>query len=474
MNKYESNIPDITTDKYKTNLVSKDNQKEEDISLEYASNEIRNYISKEYSSLLESSLQNEINRDKLKNVIEEYIEKTGLSIKGINGLIETTEIIIKTLLDFDILTDLLKDPDIEEIRVNSWRDIRIVKKSFEYRTDLKFSSSKQAYNIAQKIARVAGKSLKPDMPAIDTRLENGVRVAIVGSPVALTDINMTIRKQRSNPIRIDDLLKFGSLNKDMLDLLLSALQGGACILFYGGTGSGKTGTMSAIVRELPKDNRTITIADTDEMNLLEINENGKAENSVLMWEIKKGVFSYNDAIKATLRHTPKTIIPQEIRGEETVEVVNAAITDHQTITSLHAKNIKVLADRLLAMYKMSGSDLPADIILKQIANAFELAVRMKEMKDGTKKIVAISEIIGYENDKFITNDIFRYKVDSFENIRIYDNHLNTEIERTKVNGEFVRTGYLSREFIDLLQENCVNMENIKNVICPEDQDLLKR
>ena len=428
--------------------------------VEYRAEEARDYILKNTanSKLLDDILEGKTeNRQQVVDLIRDYAEKNGVILPGATELPDVVKVLENAILDFDVLTDLINDPLIDEIRVNSPADIRIVKKGFEYRTTRKFSSKKKAYTVAQSIARIAKKAIKPDTPCLDTRLSNGVRVAIMAEPVCLTGINMTIRKQREEPITVQNLIEWDTLCPDMVEFIKMCCDGDLSMKFYGGTGSGKTGTLGAFVREYPDDKRVLSIADTDEMNLLRLDDDGNAINSVLMWETVEGIFDFADGLRAGLRHTPKTIVPQEARGGEYADAVNAAITDHQVLICLHAKDVQTLQDRCLAMFKASGSDLPAEMILRLISGAFNIVARMKETKDGTKRMVDISEFVGYDPTKqlIMTSSIFKFEtMDSYEEA-IYDEHLKEDVIRTKIVGQYKRTGSISDKVAEILLENCI-------------------
>lgn len=410
------------------------------MSREDAVNDLREYLKSMYAEELFAMKDSKQAAEKITAAVLEYVKSEGISIEGIEKLAETvTEAICQDILDFGILTPLIYDHDrpqgskIEEIEVNDWDDVWITVNGKAYRDpSLTFTSPDQLQRIAERIVRTGNSStvLKEDTPFVRVRLGNNIRVSIMRNPVARNALqskavtHMTIRKQSWDVIPKEKLIQWGTINEygdSLIEMLVSA---GARILFYGGTSTGKTGTMTSYVVRIPKDRRIITVAEIDEMNARLLDKDGKPLNRTIMWEMVPEIFDLKKAVLSALTFTPDGIIIQETKGEEAVEVINAGITGHQVITTGHADDIKSVGERFVAMYKQSGSNLDDEIILTMMANAFDIAVQMERLGDGSRKIVNVSQILSYNKDKRVieTVPLVEYSVENnYEKDIILDN-----------------------------------------------------
>lgn len=470
INSMDDYIADIESLMYKAALSDDDGNIIEN-SLESIRSKLQEYLRENHAEKFLNIDSDRAARDAIKKEIQSYCLNNAIAIKG-KTKEETINILIKEILDYGILTDLIFDYDrpddkkIEEIRVDDWNDIRIVIKGQTYRTKYSFESPEQCFGIAQRMCRNNGdKMLKPDNPFVRVRMGNSIRVSIMSSPVARRSDNpsgrpvthMSIRKQKSKAFTKEDLIGFGSLTDYGYDLILAGLKGGVATAFYGGTNSGKTGTMKAFTIMLDKDRRSISIAEIDEMDLREIDPiTNRAVNSALMWEInEESGMNFQRLFNALLTFTPETAVLQESKGPEIVDVINMSITGHQMIITIHAKDLETFSLRLLGMYKESGSDLSDDLILEYIKKAFPLLVRMKIYADGKRRIADVGEIRDYDRKtgEFKINVLYEFEVEDNIEEEVYDETIKDTMTKITTIGKHKVREFFSEDLLKELKEN---------------------
>lgn len=447
----ENIIPDIFSRKHDArhkNQNTLNDQKASGMLPREARTKVTAYLSDNHNEILSAINDDETKKSRVKDIIQSYCVDEGIRISDLT-LNETVDMLYKDIIEYSFLTDLIFDEThYEEIRVNDYNDIRAVINGKEYPYEKVFDSPDQLYTIVQKMCQnvKAEKVIRPDTPFVRLRLGNNTRVSIMANPVARRPVGnnslinspvvqMVIRKQRSKPFEKTFLLKNGTLDEYSYKLILLCLQGKVSMAFYGGTNSGKTATMASIAQNIAAYTRTITIAEIDEMNLRRVDEKGKSLNNTIMWEMKPQIdgMDMERCVNASLTFTPETLITQEIKGAETVAVIDASITGHQVLVTLHADNIGVFEKRILGMYKQRGSDLSDNLILDYVVDAFPLAVRMKIYPDGKRRVADISEILSYDrhSGKFKTNVLYEFEVEDNTVEELYDEYLN-KVEKTTV------------------------------------------
>lgn len=470
-------IPDIEEIKYRAAI---DDGLTSDITggrLENIRTKLQEHLRDKHAEKLLNITSDRSAREAIEKEIRDYCTRNGISIEG-QTLDKTVEILKKDLLDYGVLTDLIFDYDssedqkIEEIRQNDWNDIRVVIKGIEYPTKLKHESPEQALAIAQKMCRNSNALIvKKSNPFVRLRMGNTIRVSIMTNSVARCSddpnrdvVQMTIRKQANEAFSKEFLLKEDTIDEYGYELITTLIKGGISMAFYGGTNCGKTGTMNSFIHKIDNDHRTITIAEIDEMNLRRLNEiTGEAENSVLMWEIQpKFNMGFKELVNSSLTFTPQTLVLQEMKGPEAIDVVDAAITGHQAIVTLHASNIKVFAKRILSMYKQGGSDLSDDLILEYVAEAFPIVVKMEVFKDGKRRITEIAELGEYDRKtgKFNSRTLYEFEVQNSSEEAVYDSYLDEHVTRTIIKGKHAPREFLSLDILRLLKVNGITQEKI--------------
>lgn len=451
-------IPNINEDKYLAGIQKRQESKSSiteasERALEHSVDEVRKYLTTNYPELFQDTLSNDYAREKIREKVADFVRTRAIKIESIDGLEETIKTINLEILDFGVITEYLEDERVEEIRVNSPNDIRIVISGREYMTEKKFTSESTSINIAKKIVRTVGKTLSPSSPIVDARLKNGQRVACIISPNALSGINLTIRKQKKEVFTAEKLINLGTANEDMFVFLDVLGEAEISNMVIGPTNSGKTATLQTILTRLAEKNRgrrIITMEDTAELNI----------KGAIAWETRNGV-SLLDLLIHSLRQSPETMVLGEMRGKEAQTVIAAANTGHQLYNSFHANGPGDAPTRILQMYMMGTTTLTQDMILDMIITAFPLCIFQKKMKDGSRKIMSISELEGYEGGKLIYREIFKFKPTGIEQIEDI-NPLNGErFYRKSIIGKHVFNSNISQKLYEKLLEAGIDKETAK-------------
>lgn len=316
--------------------------------------------------------------------------------------------ILQEALGLGPLEDLLADPDITEIMVNSKDLVYVEKRGKITLSGKKFISDKQLLACIERIVAPIGRRIDESVPMVDARLLDGSRVNAIIPPLALKGPALTIRKFSKKRFLAEDLVNFGSLTKAAAEFLRVCVLAKKNIVISGGTGSGKTTLLNIISAFIPDDERIITIEDSAELNL--------PQEHVITLEARpsniegRGAVTIRELVKNTLRMRPDRIVVGECRGGEALDMLQAMNTGHDgSLTTLHSNSPRDTLARLETMVLMSGMELPLKAIREQIASAVDLVVHQERFKDGTRKITHITEIAGLEGDIITTQDIFIFK-----------------------------------------------------------------
>ncbi|MBE5998294.1 MAG: CpaF family protein [Sarcina sp.] len=308
----------------------------------------------------------------------------------------------------DILQELIEDPTVTEIMINGPEDIFIERDGKVVRTDRAFVSMEKLEDVVQQIVSACNRVVNESTPIVDARLENGDRVNVVLPPVALNGPIVTIRRFPDKPIRMEDLLLFGSVPEEIAAFLECVVRAGYNIFISGGTGSGKTTFLNALSAYIPPDERIITIEDNAELQIRHI------ENLVRLEARNANVegcrpISIRDLIRSALRMRPDRIIVGEVRGSEAIDMVQAMNTGHDgSMSTGHANSAQDMLSRLETMILM-GMDLPLPAIRGQLASAIDLIVHLGRLRDRSRRLLEICEITGMVDGKIVTAPIFRFR-----------------------------------------------------------------
>lgn len=350
--------------------------------------------------------------------------------------------IINEIFGFGPLTPLLNDDSITEVMVNSKSDIYVERFGKVQRVDLEFRDDNHVNHIIDKIITPLGRRIDESSPMVDARLPDGSRVNIIIPPLAISGPTITIRKFETEPFTPYDLIASGSLNRDMMLFLKSCIEGKINIIISGGTGSGKTTLLNVLSSYIGNTERIVTIEDAAELQLQQphvVSLESRPANIA-----GKGAISIKDLVSNALRMNPSRIVVGEVRGEETLDMLQSMNTGHDgSMTTAHANTPRDLISRLEVMILMGGIDIPSRAIRQQISSAINLVVQVNKLPDGSRKIDKITEITGMEGESVSMQDIFKFERDGYSDKGI-------------IRGRHVATG-LVPTFLDKIKNNMAHV-----------------
>ncbi|MBU9711580.1 CpaF family protein [Evansella tamaricis] len=321
---------------------------------------------------------------------------------------ELIDIVCHELVGYGPITTLLNDPDVSEIMVNGAEQIYAEKKGKLVMTDYYFRDNNHVLQVIEKIVSPLGRRIDESSPMVDARLPDGSRVNAIIPPLSLVGPAITIRKFPQNRLQVKDLINFGSLTEEMAQFLDACVKSKLNIFISGGTGSGKTSLLNIMSSFIPHDERIITIEDAAELQLL--------QDHIVSLETRppniegKGDVTIRDLVRNSLRMRPDRIVIGEVRSGEALDMLQAMNTGHDgSLATGHSNSPREMMSRLETMVLMAGMDLPIRAIREQISGAVDLIIQQSRLKDGSRKIVNITEVIGMEGETIVLQDIFTFK-----------------------------------------------------------------
>ena len=327
------------------------------------------------------------------------------------------EQIVAEILGFGHLEPLLADESITEIMVNGYQKVFIERKGKIEKTTLAFESDDHLMRIIDRIVSPLGRRIDESSPYVDARLPDGSRVNAIIPPLALNGPTLTIRKFAKTPLTVDDLIRFGSITPEAIEFLKACVMARINIVVSGGTGSGKTTFLNVLSGFIPGDERIITIENAAELQL--------RQEHVVTLESRppniegKGEVTIRDLVVNSLRMRPDRIVVGECRGGEALDMLQAMNTGHDgSLTTCHSNSPRDTLSRLETMCLMAGMELPVRAIREQIASAIDLVVHEERMRDGSRKVVSITEVQGMEGDVIVMSDIFAFEHQGMEGGRV--------------------------------------------------------
>ena len=351
------------------------------------------------------------------------------------------EQIAAEILGFGPLQPLLEDDTITEIMVNGPKNVYIERKGKLHRVPVTFENNDHVMRIIDRIVAPLGRRIDESSPYVDARLQDGSRVNAVIPPISLVGPTLTIRKFSKNPITVEQLIQFGSISPEAIQFLKACVEARLNILISGGTGSGKTTFLNVLSSFIPNDERIITIENAAELQL--------RQEHVVTLESRppniegRGEITIRDLVINSLRMRPERIIVGECRGGETLDMLQAMNTGHDgSMTTAHANSPRDAIARVETMCLMAGMELPVRAIREQVASAMDLIAHQERMRDGTRKIVSVTEVSGMEGDVITMTDIFTFE--------------QTGIENGKIVGRLRPTG-LRPKFMDKIEAAGINL-----------------
>lgn len=358
--------------------------------------------------------------------IREIIRSSGttLPIGDQNKIVD--EMLLE-IISLGKLHHLLEDPSISEIMVNAVDEVWVETKGKLQLTDIKFKNELEVMDLARKIAGHVGRRVDNSNPIVDARLPDGSRVHIVIPPIAMKGVTITIRKFFQEKLQIDDLIKFGTISKQGAKFLEGAVKARSNIVISGGTGSGKTTTLNILSNFVPNDERIITIEDSAELQL--------NNDHVVKLESRpanaegQGEITIQNLIKASLRMRPERVIVGEVRDGSALDLLQAMNTGHDgSMGTVHSNSPNECIARLATLVLYAGYEIPDQAIKEQIAGSVDLVVQISRLKDGSRKITHISEVVSYD-----------VKTETMKIVNIFEWRM-TGIVDGKLQGDFVYTG----------------------------------
>ena len=322
--------------------------------------------------------------------------------------VELRQELFYSVRKLDVLQELIEDETVTEIMVNGPDAIFIERGGGLFKWEKTFTSREKLEDVIQQIVGKCNRVVNESMPIVDARLENGARVNAVVYPVALNGPILTIRRFPDTPVTMERLISLGSLPKTCADFLASLVKARYSMIIGGGTGSGKTTFLGALSQYIPKDERLITIEDNAELKIQGIANLVRLEAKAANREGGSEV-TIRDLIRSALRMRPDRIIVGEVRGGETVDMLQALNTGHEgRLSTAHANSSRDMLSRLETMTLM-GVELPLEAIRRQIASGVDILIHLGRMRDKSRKVLEITEVCGFEEGEIKTNVLYQWK-----------------------------------------------------------------
>lgn len=369
----------------------------------------------EYQNRIKNSImeQMDLSREIADEEIQEMIDAQIIKSSKENYISIDDRYRLSRELFFDIrklgiLQELIEDDSVTEIMVNGVEHIFIERNGKIQKWDQNFSSKEKLSDVIQQIVAECNRVVNESCPIVDARLENGARVNVILPPVALNGPILTIRRFADTAITMDKLVEWNSISSEMAEFLSKLVKAKYNIFISGGTGSGKTTFLNALTAYIPTDERIITIEDSAELkvqgipNLVRLEtRNANVEGCVPI--------TIRDLIKASLRQRPDRICIGEVRGAECIDLLSAMNTGHDgSLSTGHGNSARDMISRLETMVLM-GMDIPMAAIEKQIASAIDIFVHLGRLRDKSRKVLEITEVLGYEKGEIKLNSLYRFE-----------------------------------------------------------------
>lgn len=326
---------------------------------------------------------------------------------GLKEMVQLRQELFYSVRKLDVLQELVDDNSVTEIMVNGPQQIFVERGGELTLWDKEFTSQEKLEDVIQQIVGRCNRVVNESSPIVDARLDNGSRVNVVVQPVALNGPIMTIRRFPDKPITMDKLIQLGSLTAECADFLKKLITARYSIVIGGGTSSGKTTFLNALSNYIPSDERVITIEDNAELQIQGVSNLVRLEAKMSNMEGLSSI-TIRDLIKTALRMRPDRIVVGEVRGAEAVDMLQALNTGHDgSLSTAHANSSADMLSRLETMVLM-GMDLPLEAIRRQIASGIDILIHLGRLKDKSRKLLEISEVLSYEKGEIQLQSLFRY------------------------------------------------------------------
>ncbi|QOR67508.1 CpaF family protein [Cytobacillus suaedae] len=402
----------------------------------------------ELKNRLHKQILSELKDDNVEEIIPQLdamaieIIKEDESFRGKIDRKRVIDELINDLTGFGPINPLLMDENVTEVMVNGPNLVYCERKGKIELTSVKFRDDEHVMNIIEKIVSPIGRRIDESSPMVDARLPDGSRVNAIIPPLALNGPTITIRKFSKDPFQVEDMISFGTLTEEMAVFLEACVKAKLNVFVSGGTGSGKTTTLNVLSNFIPYDERIITIEDAAELQL--------GQEHVISLESRppniegKGAITIRDLVRNSLRMRPDRIVIGEVRGGEALDMLQAMNTGHDgSLATGHSNSPRDMIARLETMVLLAGIELPIKAIREQIAGAVDVIIQQARLKDGSRKIINITEVQGLEGDVIVLQDIFSFKQEGVD-------------ANGKVKGKLVPTGVRPR-FYERLEASGIHI-----------------
>jgi len=377
----------------------------------------------------------------LRKTLTQVVETRNLPLNRLERE-RLVEEILDEILGLGPLEPLLRDPAISDILINGYDTVFIEKRGRLQKVDIKFNDNQHLMQIIDRIVSAVGRRVDETTPMVDARLQDGSRFNAIIPPLALDGPVVSIRRFGTVPITAEDLIAYGSCPRPIMQVLRGCVKSALNVLISGGTGSGKTTLLNVMSSFIPSDERIITIEDAAELQL--------QQPHVVRLETRppnlegKGEVTARDLLKNALRMRPDRIILGEIRSAEAIDMLQAMNTGHEgSLATVHSNTTRDALSRLETMISMGMPNLTDKTIREMMARALDVVIQLDRLPDGTRRIMAVTEVLGMEGSVVTTQDIFRFNQKTMD-------------DQGKIHGEFVATGNRPK-FTARLKQNGIRL-----------------
>jgi len=390
---------------------------------------VQNRLVNELDPKLDLSNQAEVRRQ-IEELFGKIADEEGLALTRAER-VRMLEQITDEILGLGPLEPLLRDETITELMINGPQQVYIERDGILELTNVTFQNDEHVMKIIQRIIAPIGRRIDESSPMVDARLADGSRVNAIIPPLSLVGPVLTIRKFAATPFTVEDMIRFGTATPEMFEFLEACVKARLNIFVSGGTGSGKTTMLNILSSFIPDDERIVTIEDAAELQL--------RQEHVVTLEARpsniegKGAIPIRELVRNALRMRRDRIVVGECRSAEALDMLQAMNTGHDgSMSTGHANSPRDMLSRLETMVMMAGMDLPLKAIREQVASAVDLIVHQNRLKDGSRKIVAITEVQGMEGDVIVMQDIFVY-----EQTGVVEGKIQGKLKPTGIRPKFV-------------------------------------
>lgn len=353
-----------------------------------------------------TKIEDDVLEDQVREEVTRYFSRKYVSIEDKALLVDQ---IFSAIRGFGLLDTIINDHTVTEVMINGPNEIFIEKSGKLMRMEERFESEENLLDIVQRIVALAGREVNQANPIVDTRLQDGSRVNVVLRPISLKGPIVTIRKFSKEPMTVERLIQYGSITPQIADVLKLLVKAKYNIFICGGTGSGKTTFLNAISNFIPSDDRVITIEDSAELQIANVDNLVSLETRNAN-TAGAGAITIRDLIKSALRMRPDRIVVGEVRGAEALDMLQAMNTGHDgSLSTGHANSTRDMLSRLETMVLTGAEGLPLDAVRQQIASAVDIIVHLSRLRDRSRKTMEITEVVKYEEGKIQLNPLYVFQ-----------------------------------------------------------------